>query len=63
MVEDGFLGVAEASKFLGVCRSKIYQLMDTGQLAFAKFGRARRIPKRALREYAGRCMVSDGAAG
>jgi excisionase family DNA binding protein len=52
IVEGGFVEVAEAAEFLCISRAKLYQLMDAGELAYCKFGRARRIPKRALYEYA-----------
>ena len=31
--------------------------MDNQELAYAKFGKSRRIPKLALLEYGQRCMV------
>ena len=61
VVGDGFVDVAEAGEFLGLSRAKLYQLMDRHELASAKFGKARRIPRRALLEYASRCMVGVGA--
>ncbi len=54
MVEDGLLTVAEAAEFLKLYRSTLYALMDDGELPFAKIGRARRIPRRAVVELAGR---------
>jgi excisionase family DNA binding protein len=56
--EDGFCTVAEAAGFLRVSRAKLYQMMDSQQLMYAKFGRCRRIPRRALREYAERCLIA-----
>ena len=50
--EEGLMTVAEASKFLSIGKSKLYELMDAGQLVYAKFGKARRIPKRALVDLA-----------
>jgi excisionase family DNA binding protein len=55
---ERFVTVAEAAKFLGVCRAKVYQIMDAGALKYAKFGASRRIPIQALREYADRCMIA-----
>lgn len=52
VVEDGLLTTEEAAAFLGVRRSFLYKLMQTGELAFVKIGKARRIPKRALIELA-----------
>jgi excisionase family DNA binding protein len=57
MVTDGFVEVPQAAEFLSLSRATVYKLMDDGQLAYAKFGRSRRIPKRALLEYAERRIV------
>jgi excisionase family DNA binding protein len=57
VTEGGFVGVTEASKFLGLSRATLYKLMNDRDLPFALFGRARRIPRRALVAYAERCMV------
>ena len=57
LVEDGFVSVAEAATFLGLSRATVYELMGSGKLAHAKFGRSRRIPRRALREFAQSCLV------
>jgi excisionase family DNA binding protein len=57
LIDDGFVTVPEGAKFLSVSRAKVYALMDQGQLAFCKFGKSRRIPRKALREYAERCLV------
>ncbi len=48
LVKEGLVTVAEAQKFASLSRSKLYSMMDTGELAFVKLGRARRIPRRAL---------------
>jgi excisionase family DNA binding protein len=49
--EEIMLRVGDAAKLLAASRSFIYKLMDSGQLAYAKFGKARRIPRQALLEY------------
>jgi excisionase family DNA binding protein len=48
MLADGLVTVTEAATFLGVGRTTVYVLMDSGQLHFVKIGKCRRIPKRAL---------------
>jgi excisionase family DNA binding protein len=63
LIEDGFETVPEAAKFLSVSRAKVYAMMEQGELAYCKFGKSRRIPRRALREYAERCLVSAGTKG
>ena len=57
MVRHGFAEVAQAQEYLRLSRSTLYQMMEGGNLAYARFGRRRRIPWRALREYAARQMV------
>ena len=52
LVSDGLLKVEEAARFLGVSRATVYVLMDSGMLVFVKLGRSRRIPKRAVVEFA-----------
>jgi excisionase family DNA binding protein len=52
MTDDGLLTVDEARQFLRASRSTVYALMDSGDLAYVKFGRNRRIPRRALIEFA-----------
>jgi excisionase family DNA binding protein len=58
IVADGLASVAEGMKFLSVSRSKLHELMNASEIQYAKVGRSRRIPWRALREYAARCMAS-----
>lgn len=57
IVADGFAAVSEACEFLRLSRSTVYALMDAGQLRYARFGRARRIPRKAMVEYAERNLV------
>lgn len=66
LVADGLETTSFAADFLGVARSTVYKWMETGQLAYVKLGRARRIPKRALMELAAANLRGgwrrDGAA-
>lgn len=57
MVRDGLLDVRQAEDFSGLKKSKLYQLMATGELAYCKIGAARRIPKSALVELLARALV------
>ena len=52
LLAEGLLDVKEAASFLRIGRSKVYQLMDCRDLPYVKFGKARRIPKVALKRYA-----------
>ena len=54
LVADGLLTVRETAAFLRLSRSTIYSLMDAGDLVYAKLGRSRRIPRRAVIELAAR---------
>ena len=57
LVSDCFVDVAEAAKFLGLSRAKLYALMEAQEVTFAKFGKSRRIPRKALFAFAERCIV------
>jgi excisionase family DNA binding protein len=57
LTADGFADVHEAAEFLSMSRSSVYKLMESEDLKYAKFGKARRIPWLALREYGARCLV------
>lgn len=66
LVADGLMTVAEAANFLRISRSKLYSLMDQGQLAFVRLGQnghraSRRIPRRALIEFAARHLHDNMA--
>jgi excisionase family DNA binding protein len=62
VVADGFMTVGEAVKFLALSRSKVYALMDQGRLVYAKTDRARRIPRRAVIEFAMSTLRGGDAA-
>jgi excisionase family DNA binding protein len=57
LLQDGLEDIKEAVRFLSLSRSKVYQLMDSGQLTYVQFGRARRIPRRALLDLAASHLV------
>ena len=59
MDDEGFVTVREAADFLALSRAKLYALMEARELRYAKFGRARRIPRSALREYAKRSLIGS----
>ena len=50
-LNHGLLDVREAARLLGLSRSKLYQIMDKGELPYVKFGKARRINRQCLLEY------------
>ncbi len=58
LASDGTCTIIEAAKFSGLSRSTLYGLMDKGQLAYAKVGKRRLIPRRALVELIEDHMVA-----
>ena len=53
-LDDGAVSPEVARRFLGVSKTSFYAAMDRGEIPYAKIGRSRRIPKRALREFLAR---------
>ena len=47
-LRDGLLTIEEACKFARISRSRLYELMQGGQLVFLKLGKSRRVPKASL---------------
>lgn len=62
LVIEGMRTVSEAVDFTHLSRSMLYELMETGRLAYAKIGRRRLIPHRALVELMGESLVVRSAA-
>ncbi len=46
--------VSEAAETLGLSRSTVYSLLDSGQLESRKIGASRRIPLAAIEDYVNR---------
>lgn len=64
IVGDGLLRLGEAEKFLAVSRYLLYELMDRGDLPFVMVGKRRRIPRKALMDYAQKNLVlAESVAG
>lgn len=57
MVAEGLTTVAGGARFLDISRSKMYTEMDAGRLPYVKIGKSRRIPKRALRDFAAENLI------
>ncbi len=58
IVGDGLLTVRQAAQFLGLSIASLYAFMGRGDLPFVKFGRSRRIPKKAVVELAAKNLVA-----
>jgi excisionase family DNA binding protein len=58
VVDEGFASIEEGCKYLRICRASMYLLMEAGEVAYAKFGKSRRIPWRALKDFAARSLVA-----
>ena len=63
LVAGGLVTVKEAARLTGLSVSFLYQRMEAGELAYAKFGRARRIPRNSLDRLMAAALVGGGNAG
>ena len=54
--------VEEGADMLGLKRSKMYELLMSGEVESLKIGKARRIPVEALDEFIGRLRQAQAAA-
>jgi excisionase family DNA binding protein len=59
IASGGFATIDQAARFLSLSRATVYNLMDGGELPWAKFGRARRIPWDAIRAYGAKNLVAS----
>jgi excisionase family DNA binding protein len=49
--EPLLLTAEQAGALLGICRTKVYELLRNGQLESVRIGTSRRIPRTALADY------------
>lgn len=52
MSDKLLLTVSEASERLGIGRSHFYELLRSGEILSVRLGRSRRVPLKALEEFA-----------
>jgi excisionase family DNA binding protein len=57
LLADGLERISEAARYLGVSRSLVYRLINTGVLPSVRIGRNRRVPIRAVRDLASDNLV------
>jgi len=57
--EIAWLSYPEAQKYSGLGRTKLWQLISSGEVKAAKIGRAVRISRRSLHEYMEANAYSD----
>jgi excisionase family DNA binding protein len=57
LVTEGLQRISDAARFLGVSRSLVYRLINSGVLPTVRIGRSRRIPIRAVHELAAANLV------
>ena len=57
VVADGLVTIPEAADFLRISRAMLYKLMDRGELPYVKIGRSRRVPRRAVVEFAAEALT------
>jgi excisionase family DNA binding protein len=62
VLADGMMSVAEAMAFTRLGRTEIYKRMTDGSLPFARIGKRRLIPKRAVVELLRGGLVGRGNA-
>ncbi len=63
IVSDGLASLPESVRFLSISRSKLYAVMERGELPYVRIGRCRRIPRRALIEFAAAHLVGGLRVG
>jgi excisionase family DNA binding protein len=61
LFDGGLVTVQRAAEFLGVGRTTVYGLMNSGKLPTAKIGKCVRIPMGAVKQFAQRSTVGANA--
>lgn len=52
--------VPAVASYLGVSRSKVYAMMETGELPYVKLGKSRRVPRWAIQRLIEKHLVRRG---
>jgi len=53
------LTTQEAADIIGICRTRVYDLLRAGELESIRIGRSRRIPTAALEDFIARLRAQD----
>lgn len=61
MALEQLLSVEAVADYLGIHRITVYRLLERGELASVRAGRAHRIPESSLRAYVDRQAAGVGA--
>lgn len=56
--ESRLVRVSAVAKHLSVSRSKVYLMMDAGELAYVKLGKSRRVPMSAVEKLIADSLVT-----
>ena len=56
LASEGLATIGEAADFLGLSKWSVYQLFKSGDLSYCYLARRRRVPWRALRDFAQKCV-------
>lgn len=59
LLKDGALTIDEATAFSGLGRTRLYNAMKSGRLAFVQHGRRRLIPRKALQQLLAEGLVES----
>ncbi len=57
LLNEGLLSINAAAAFVGLSRSRLYELMDKGELAYCKLGGRRLVPRAGLMKLAAASLV------
>lgn len=58
--ESRLVRVSEVARHLSISRSKLYLMMEAGDLPFVKFGKSRRVPLEAVEKLVKESLVIAG---
>ena len=57
LLERGFADITEVQAYLKLSKATVYNLMESGALDYAHFGRRRRVPWESVYAYANQNLV------